>query len=386
KPSQLNCRSEGLAVMGSATKRQRANSIFWTTSFSQVAKHKAKSPISAIKPSPCILSGTSYEAPKPDRDSVPLVVELSDSKVFHLGMFEIGRPLGKGRFGRVYLGRERTNGFVCALKVLYKKELQESRIEKQVRLEIEIQSNVRHPNILRLYGHFHDSQRVFLILEFAAKGEMYKQLRREKRFPECRSARYIAQMAFALDYLHRKHIMHRDIKPKNILTGIHGEIKLADFGSSAYAPDGRRRTICGTLDYLPPEMIQQNGPGEYDEKIDIWSLGVLMYELLVGEPPFFGDTHIMTKKRITQADMTVPSFVSPAAKNLIEKLLVLNPTGTVGHDVVPTSPYRVPVVIHVLAGNTRHRFLRFPRLLWRSHPLRFQPRRCHRPFACALRS
>ncbi|KAK1973584.1 LOW QUALITY PROTEIN: kinase-like domain-containing protein [Colletotrichum cereale] len=270
--------------MGSATKRQRANSIFRTTSSSQVAKHKAKSPISAIKPSPCILSGTSYEAPKPDRDSVPLVIKLSDPKVFHLGMFEIGRPLGKGRFGRVYLGQERTNGFVCALKVLYKKEL---RIEKQFRLKIEIQNNVCHPNILRLYGHFHDSQHVFLILKFASKGEMYKQLR------------------------------------------IHGEIKLADFGSSVYAPNY----------YLPPKMIQQSEPGKYNEKIDIWSLGVLMYELLVGEPPFFDDTYIMTQKRITQADMTVPSFVSPAAKDLIGKLLALQPERRISLKQVQTHPW-----------------------------------------------
>lgn len=117
--------------------------------------------------------------------SIPGVPSARD---FHLGMFEIGRPLGKGKFGRVYLAKERKNGFVCALKVLHKNELHKNKVEKQLRREIEIQSNLRHPNILRLYGHFHDTKRVFLILEFAGQGELYKLLRKAGRFSEPRAA------------------------------------------------------------------------------------------------------------------------------------------------------------------------------------------------------
>ena len=244
-------------------------------------------------------------------------------KQFHLGMFEIGRPLGKGKFGRVYLARERSSGFICALKVLYKSELQQgSGVEKQVRREIEIQSNLRHPNILKLYGHFHDSKRIFLILEFAGKGELYKHLRRENRFPEWKAAQYIAQMASALRYLHRKHVIHRDIKPENILMGIHGEIKISDFGWSVHAPNNRRKTLCGTLDYLPPEMIRSGSKDNwYNEKVDLWSLGVLTYEFLVGEAPF-EDTPIMTQKRIARADMTIPEWVSKEAKDLIKRVCI----------------------------------------------------------------
>lgn len=241
-------------------------------------------------------------------------------KELHLGMFEIGKPLGKGKFGRVYLAKERTSGFVCALKVLHKSELQQGGVQKQVRREIEIQSNLRHPNVLRLYGHFHDSKRIFLILEFAGRGELYKHLRKENRFPEWKAAQYIAQMAAALKYLHKKHVMHRDIKPENILVGIHGEIKISDFGWSVHAPNNRRQTMCGTLDYLPPEMLNPGSqPNYYSEKVDLWSLGVLAYEFLVGEAPF-EDTPIMTQRRITRADMQVPSFVSPEARDLIKKV------------------------------------------------------------------
>ncbi|KAK6955558.1 Serine/threonine-protein kinase ark1 [Daldinia eschscholtzii] len=248
------------------------------------------------------------------------LIEQPIVKALHLGMFEIGKPLGKGKFGRVYLARERKHGFICALKVLNKNELRQARVEKQVRREVEIQSNLRHPNILKLYSHFHDSRRIFLVLEFAGQGELYKHLRKARRFPEPRAAKYIAQMAEALRYLHRKHVIHRDIKPENILLGIHGEIKISDFGWSVHAPSNRRKTYCGTLDYLPPEMIcPKTDDDSYDEKVDLWALGVLTYEFLVGEAPF-EDSPVLTTRRIARGDMTVPAFVSTEAKDLIHKV------------------------------------------------------------------
>ena len=243
-------------------------------------------------------------------------------KQWHLGMFEIGKPLGKGKFGRVYLAKERTSGFVCALKVLHKSEIQQGKVEKQVRREIEIQSHLAHPNVLRLFGHFHDAKRIFLILEFAGKGELYKHLRREQRFPEWKAAQYIAQMASALKYLHKKHVMHRDIKPENILVGVHGEIKISDFGWSVHAPNNRRNTMCGTLDYLPPEMLKgASKDNYYTEKVDLWSLGVLTYEFLVGEAPF-EDTQVMTQRKIVRGEYTVPGFVSAEAKDLIKQVCI----------------------------------------------------------------
>ncbi|KAI9710318.1 MAG: spindle assembly checkpoint kinase [Bogoriella megaspora] len=268
----------------------------------------------------------------------------SGAQPWSLSMFEIGRPLGKGKFGRVYLGRERATGFVCALKVLHKSELQQGKVEKQVRREIEIQSNLAHSNILRLFGYFFDSKRVFLVLEFAGQGELYKHLRKEQRFAEAKASSYIGQMASALRYLHSKHIMHRDIKPENILVGVHDEIKISDFGWSVHAPNNRRRTMCGTLDYLPPEMVNPAGRVEggnwYTEKVDLWSLGVLTYEFLVGEAPF-EDTPVMTQRRIARGEMTVPHFVSREAKDLIQKLLVLDPEKRLTLEQVQQHPWIV---------------------------------------------
>ncbi|ORY09497.1 serine/threonine-protein kinase-like protein [Clohesyomyces aquaticus] len=280
-------------------------------------------------------------------ESAIVYTQPSTPKQWHLGMFEIGKPLGKGKFGRVYLAKERSTGFVCALKVLHKSELQQGKVEKQVRREIEIQSHLAHPNILRLFGHFHDAKRIFLILEFAGKGELYKHLRREQRFPEWKAAQYIAQMAAALKYLHRKHVMHRDIKPENILVGIHGEIKISDFGWSVHAPNNRRNTMCGTLDYLPPEMLKGGGKENfYSEKVDLWSLGVLTYEFLVGEAPF-EDTQVMTQRKIARGEYTVPNFVSPEAKDLIKRLLVLDPEKRIALEDVERHPW---IIKHCKTG------------------------------------
>lgn len=206
------------------------------------------------------------------------------TREWHLSDFEIGRPLGKGKFGRVYMVRTKTAPrYILALKCLSKAEIIQSRVEKQIRREIEIQQNLRHPHILRLYGYFHDERRIFLMIEFAGKGELYRQLAKAGRFSESRSARYIDQMADAMTYLHSKHVIHRDIKPENLLLGINGDLKVADFGWSVHAPGLKRSTLCGTPDYLPPEMLEGK---EHDEKVDNWAVGVLAYEFLCGRPPF----------------------------------------------------------------------------------------------------
>ncbi|CEJ89298.1 Putative Serine/threonine protein kinase, AGC family [[Torrubiella] hemipterigena] len=330
-----------------ALQSQSSNTSTSVVLPSQASQKKANGPPSPQRkalPSSARLSEVVIDENK----ALTLIEQPSIPKAFHLGMFEIGRPLGKGKFGRVYLARERKSGFICALKVLHKNELQAGGgVEKQVRREIEIQSNLRHPNILQLFGHFHDSKRVFLILEFAGKGELYKHLRRESRFPEWKAAQYVAQMASALRYLHRKHVIHRDIKPENILVGIHGEIKISDFGWSVHAPNNRRKTMCGTLDYLPPEMIiPGSSVNYYNEKVDLWSLGVLTYEFLVGEAPF-EDTPVMTQRRITRADMTIPKFVSPEASDLIKRLLVLDPEKRIPLDQVQSHPW---IVKHCVKG------------------------------------
>lgn len=257
-----------------------------------------------------------------------------------LNDFEIGRPLGKGKFGNVYLAREKRSKFIVALKVLFKSQLQKAQVEHQLRREIEIQSHLRHQHVLRMFGYFYDETRVYLILEFAPRGEMYKALQKQAdgRFDEKRTAKYIYQLADALVYCHSKKVIHRDIKPENLLLDIKGDLKIADFGWSVHAPSSRRATMCGTLDYLPPEMVA----GEYhDEKVDLWSLGVLCYEFLCGKPPFETASHQATYQRIMQVDLQFPSHVSTGARDLIKKLLQKIPDRRLPLESVKTHPWIV---------------------------------------------
>nr|XP_014340826.1 PREDICTED: aurora kinase A isoform X3 [Latimeria chalumnae] len=272
------------------------------------------------------LQQSSNAGNKPAKTSTEDVAHNSENKNYRkswsLEDFEIGRPLGKGKFGNVYLARERQSKFILALKVLFKSQLEKAGVEHQLRREVEIQSHLRHPNILRLYGYFHDSSRVYLILEYAPRGELYRELQKCTKFDDQRSATYITELSDALLYCHSKKVIHRDIKPENLLLGSNGELKIADFGWSVHAPSSRRTTLCGTLDYLPPEMIEGR---MHDEKVDLWSLGVLCYEFLVGHPPFEAKTYEETYRRISKVEFRFPPFVTEGARDLILKLLKHNP-------------------------------------------------------------
>ncbi|XP_025907418.1 aurora kinase B-like, partial [Nothoprocta perdicaria] len=201
-----------------------------------------------------------------------------------------------------------------------------------------------HPNVLRLYNYFHDRKRVYLILEYAPRGELYKELQKCHHFDEQRSATVMEELADALIYCHRKKVIHRDIKPENLLMGLKGELKIADFGWSVHAPSLRRRTMCGTLDYLPPEMVEGR---PHDEKVDLWCLGVLAYELLVGRPPFESASHGDTYRRITTVDLHFPASMSEGARDLIGRLLRHRPAerlplrGVLEHPWVQANSRRV---------------------------------------------
>lgn len=241
------------------------------------------------------------------------------TKQFSLKDFEIGKKLGRGKFGRVYLARERNSGFIIALKLLSKRQLIKNNVEIQLRREIEIQSHLDHINILKLYGFFWDEKRIYLILEYAPGGELYKELQKSEhhRFTESKASNYVYQMCNALQYIHKKHVIHRDIKPENLLNSC-GTLKLADFGWSIHAPSKLRKTFCGTLDYLPPEMVESRS---HDNSVDLWCLGVLIYEFCVGIPPFESQTQKETFMKIKKVHVEFPSFLSEDMKDLVMKLL-----------------------------------------------------------------
>lgn len=265
------------------------------------------------------------------------MLNVSPPKPLSLDDFEIGKKLGKGKFGKVYCVRHKETGFICALKVMDKAEIVQYNLQKQFRREVEIQTSLNHPNLTKLYGHFHDEKRVYLLMEYLVYGELYKLLRSHGPFNDVIASRFVFQIADALNYLHDKQIIHRDLKPENILIGFNNVIKLTDFGWSIINPRGvKRKTLCGTIDYLSPEMIRSR---EYDDKVDVWALGVLTYELIVGSPPFEEDTKELTYKRILKNDIKFPETVSHDVKDLISKLLKYNPSERISMRDVMKHPW-----------------------------------------------
>ncbi|EOA27640.1 hypothetical protein CARUB_v10023787mg [Capsella rubella] len=260
-------------------------------------------------------------------------------KPWTLADFEIGKPLGKGKFGRVYLAREVKSKYIVALKVIFKEQIEKYKIHHQLRREMEIQTSLSHPNILGLYGWFHDDDRIFLILEYAHGGELYGLLKKNGHLTEKQAATYIASLSQALAYCHGKCVIHRDIKPENLLLDHEGRLKIADFGWSVQSSN-KRKTMCGTLDYLAPEMVENR---DHDYAVDNWTLGILCYEFLYGNPPFEAESQKDTFKRILKIDLTFPTTpnVSAEAKNLISQLLVKDPSKRLSIDKIMQHPWIV---------------------------------------------
>eukprot|EP00908_Phaeocystis_cordata_P010989 Transcript_21832.p2 GENE.Transcript_21832~~Transcript_21832.p2 ORF type:complete len:252 (+),score=139.02 Transcript_21832:354-1109(+) len=230
--------------------------------------------------------------------------------------------------GNVYLGREKETQVVIALKVIFKRQVEKHDVYKQLKEEVEIQARLKHPRILRLYGYFHDEKRVYLVTELAPNGELFKLLQKEKKFDEPQVARWVSQIAEALVFLHEHHVIHRDLKPENILLDASNDVKIADFGWSTVTA-GKRTTFCGTLDYLAPEMLGES----YDYRVDIWSLGVLMFELLTGKAPFDAEETEETQQKIRSDDVVFPAgdeALSAEATELLTGLLQKDPEKRLG--------------------------------------------------------
>ncbi|KAF2343910.1 Protein kinase domain [Trinorchestia longiramus] len=242
-------------------------------------------------------------------------------KQFTIDDFELGKPLGKGHFGQVWLAREKKKGYIVALKIIKKETITEQSQARLIRREIEIQSHLESEYILRMYGYFYDSQNLYFILEYAGGGELFTDLQKYVRYSEPKAANYIYQAMKAIEHMHEKNVIHRDIKPENILIGSDGKLKITDFGYSVHNRDKKRYTFCGTPEYLAPEIINNN---LQTDAVDIWCIGVLCYEFLVGNSPFEMKGHVTKEifKKIKQIDYRIPVYVSDEATDFIKKILV----------------------------------------------------------------
>ena len=273
-------------------------------------------------------------------------------KSWHIQDFVLGKPLGRGKFGNVYLGRLkgsmnfRSEKSQVALKVLFKTPMIAASCVNNLRREVEIQSRLKHPNIVQLLGYFHDVKNVYLVLEYLTGGELYKHVQNQHggTIPESLCKTYMKDIVAAVQHMHERHVYHRDIKPENILlccdnlgAAGHGpptisRLCVGDFGWAVHAPPGAgqtRYTLCGTPEYLSPEMVAGHASSSssnknstkkifkadecieidslaitagHNHKVDIWGLGILMYELLVGRTPFLERTRSKENVQDDQQD------------------------------------------------------------------------------------
>ena len=262
-------------------------------------------------------------------------------KQLKLSDFLIGKKLGSGQFGHVYLAKLKSTQFICAIKVINKNRLLKESLKciNQVRREIEIQSHLHHPNILSIYNFFWDKKNVYLVIEYALGGELFKLLRKEPngRFSEPKAAFYIKQVCEGIEYIHKMHIIHRDIKPENILV-CNEVIKLADFGWSIHQISNKlRKTFCGTPEYMPPEVLYEQ---PHIPSSDLWCLGVLIFELCSGETPFNGNSNSEIIYKIKKFKMKAfPNYFSEDVKDLIGKLLKRSPNERISIEEVKAHPW-----------------------------------------------
>jgi serine/threonine protein kinase len=289
-----------------------------------------------------IKDDSTFENPICIHAPTPIIKEIkppTTCKQWTLNDFEIGRPLGRGQFGCVYLAREAQTKMLVALKIISVKAILEFKMEKNIMREIEIHSHLVHQNILRFYGYFMHNNSVCLILEYATGGEVYKEIRKspQKRLKEDLASSYFKQVVLGMEYLHSKHIIHRDIKPENLLVSL-GVIKLCDFGYSIHTQGAsRKRTICGTAEYLAPEMLVGKN-SIYDNYVDIWGLGVLIIELVTGNPPFSGPK-IKIKAKVEALNYALPSYVSYECADLIKRILNINPSSRLPLEKILEHPW-----------------------------------------------
>ncbi len=206
---------------------------------------------------------------------------------------------------------------VFALKIMKKASIVKQKQFHHVMNEFHIMAITSHPFIVDMVGNFQDENRLYIILEYIPGGELFTLLRNEKAISQTAAIFYSCELILALEYLHKLSIAFRDLKPENVLLRANGHIKICDFGLAKIISD-RTFTLCGTAEYLAPEMIKNVGHGM---SVDWWALGILVYEMLCGHPPFSGKTPYDTYRLICAGKPHFPKSFSPLTKDFVKRLL-----------------------------------------------------------------
>lgn len=252
--------------------------------------------------------------------------QQSSAHKYELADLDIHRTLGVGAFGRVKLCKIKPDKVLTnvnpnqtyALKCLSKRGIVDSGLQDHVINEKHIMDELNHPFILTFHCAMQDEQNVYFLLEILLGGELFRTLRTEGQFPETWSRFYAASVMLAFCQIHSKKIAYRDLKPENLVMDAEGYLKIVDFGLAKKLEGGKTWTLCGTPDYLAPEVILNEG---HDWAVDYWALGVLIYEMTAGTPPFYAEDPMEVYEKILSGHVTIPSNFSRGLGELVKKLL-----------------------------------------------------------------
>jgi len=258
------------------------------------------------------------EAPKPKE--IPEIIVNPNTKA----RYERGRFLGKGGFAKCYELKDLATGEITAGKIVPKSLLTKSHQKEKMSQEIRLHKFVAHNNLVKLYSYFEDPNFVYIVLELCRKRSLMELHKRRKAITEPETRYFLHQILLGCLYLHDNKIIHRDLKLGNVFLNDNMEVKIGDFGLATKVDyDGeRKRTLCGTPNYIAPEVLGKKG---HSYEVDVWSLGCILYTLLVGKPPFETQTLKDTYTRIKKNEYHIPSRVGPLARNLIQRLLQHEP-------------------------------------------------------------
>nr|KAG5685907.1 hypothetical protein BaRGS_005416 [Batillaria attramentaria] len=234
--------------------------------------------------------------------------------------------VGTGTFGRVVLVREAPKEY-RALKVMAITQVIKLKQVEHIKNEKEILADISHPFIVNMTWSHKDNTFLYMLMEYVPGGELFSYLRNMGRFNNSASNFYASEIVCALDYLHLRNYVYRDLKPENLLLDREGHLKITDFGFAKKVLD-RTWTLCGTPEYLAPEIILSKG---HNKAVDWWSLGVLIFEMLVGYPPFYADNPFGIYEKILAGKVEWPKHIDLVAKDLIKKLLVQDRTRRLGN-------------------------------------------------------
>ena len=250
--------------------------------------------------------------------------QASASAEFFLANYRLGKTLGIGSFGKVKVAEHILTGNKVAIKILNRKKIKQMEMEEKVKREIKILRLFMHPHIIRLYEVIETPTDIYVVMEYVRSGELFDYIVEKGRLVEDEARHFFQQIISGVEYCHRHMVVHRDLKPENLLLDSRANVKIADFGLSNVMHDGHfLKTSCGSPNYAAPEVI--SGKLYAGPEVDVWSCGVILYALLCGSLPFDDENIPNLFKKIKGGIYTLPSHLSPGARDLIPRMLLVDP-------------------------------------------------------------